>query len=119
MPLDMKDRELLERVAARVRSDVDAPRVVAAYRDAYPNARPWDLYILICTDHPRGMYARELAKRKTAQGGSPAWLYRFDWDIDVSEHLKSGNNDITLRIHNTHHNGGLFRRPFLYKPAEK
>ena len=27
------------------------------------------------------MYARELAKRKTAQGGSPAWLYRFDWDI--------------------------------------
>ena len=81
MPLDMKDRELLERVAARVRSDVDAPRVVAAYRDAYPNARPWDLYILICTDHPRGMYARELAKRKTAQGGSPAWLYRFDWDI--------------------------------------
>ncbi len=81
MPLDMKDGELLERVATRVRSDVDAPRVVAAYRDAYPNARPWDLYILICTDHPRGMYARELAKRKTAQGGSPAWLYRFDWDM--------------------------------------
>ncbi|GEM_PF-285764 len=43
--------------------------------------------------------------------------YRFDWEVDVSEHLEPGNNDITLRIHNTHHNGGLFRRPFLYKPA--
>ena len=47
----------------------DASRVVAAYRDAYPDARPSDVYILICTDHPRGMYARELARRKTAQGG--------------------------------------------------
>ncbi len=43
--------------------------------------------------------------------------YRFDWDIDLSGHLHSGANDITLRIHNTHHNGGLFRRPFLYRPV--
>ena len=81
MPLDMTETDLHGRIAARLRSDADAPRVVAAYRDAYPDARPWDLYILICTDHPRGMYARELAARKTAQGGAPAWLYRFDWDM--------------------------------------
>ena len=81
MPLDMTETDLRERIAARLRSDADAPRVVAAYRDAYPDARPWDLYILICTDHPRGLYARELARRKTAQGGAPAWLYRFDWDM--------------------------------------
>ena len=81
MPLDMTETDLQGRIAARLRSDADAGRVVAAYRDAYPDARPWDLYILICTDHPRGMYARELAARKTAQGGAPAWLYRFDWDM--------------------------------------
>ncbi len=81
MPLDMTDGELLERIAARLRNDVDAPRVIEAYRDAYPGARPWDVYILICTDHPRGIYARELAARKTALGGAPAWLYRFDWDL--------------------------------------
>ncbi len=81
MPLDMTETDLQGRIAARLRSDADAGRVVAAYRDAYPEARPWDLYILICTDHPRGMYARELAARKTAQGGAPAWLYRFDWDM--------------------------------------
>jgi para-nitrobenzyl esterase len=81
MPLDMTDGELLDRVALRLASDSVAPRVIEAYRDAYPGARPWDLYILICTDHPRGMYARELAARKTALGGAPAWLYRFDWDM--------------------------------------
>ena len=81
MPLDMTEADLQGRMAARLRSDADAGRVVTAYRAAYPDARPWDLYILICTDHPRGMYARELAAQKTAQGGAPAWLYRFDWDM--------------------------------------
>lgn len=44
--------------------------------------------------------------------------YAFNWDVDVSEHLQAGQNDFTVRIHNTHHNGGLFRRPFLYRPVE-
>ena len=86
MPLDMQEGELLERIAALLRSDVDAPRVIEAYRDAYPDARPWDHYILICTDYPRGIYARELATRKTALGGAPAWLYRFDWDLGGEMH---------------------------------
>ena len=81
MPLDLTDAGLAERIEARLGSAADGSRVVAAYRDTYPDARPWDIYILICTDHPRGMYARELARRKTAQGGAPAWLYRFDWDM--------------------------------------
>ena len=81
MPLGMTETDLQGRIAARLGSDADVLRVVAAYRDAYPDARPWDLYILICTDHPRGMYARELARRKTAQDAAPAWLYRFDWDM--------------------------------------
>ncbi len=44
--------------------------------------------------------------------------YRFEWDVDISGHLREGDNDITLRVHNTHHNGGLFRRPFLCRPVE-
>ena len=71
MPLDMTETGLRERIEARLGSASDASRVVAAYRDAYPDARPWDLYILICTDHPRGMYARELARRKASQGSAP------------------------------------------------
>ncbi len=43
--------------------------------------------------------------------------YAFNWDVDLSGHLQAGENDITVRVHNTHHNGGLFRRPFLYEPT--
>ncbi len=45
--------------------------------------------------------------------------YRFEWDVDLTEHLQPGENDITLRVHTTWHVGGLFRRPFLYRPVTK
>ncbi len=45
--------------------------------------------------------------------------YRFDWDADLVGKLKPGENDITLRVRNTHHQGGLFRRPFLYQPTSQ
>jgi para-nitrobenzyl esterase len=85
---DLDEAGLRERVAARVRNDPE--RVIAAYREAHPRATPWDLYMLIGTDHPRGAYSRELAARKTARGGAPAYLYRFDWETPVGGgHLKS------------------------------
>ena len=45
------------------------------------------------------------------------WLndYRFEWDVDLTGKLKAGENVIALRIHNPHHFGGMFRRPFLYR----
>jgi len=43
--------------------------------------------------------------------------YRFEWDVDLAGRLKAGTNTIALRIHNPHHMGGMFRRPFLYRPA--
>ena len=41
--------------------------------------------------------------------------YRFEWDVDLAGLLKSGENNLTLRFHNPHHFGGMFRRPFLYQ----
>lgn len=49
----------------------------------------------------------------------PRWWntdYRFEWDVDLTGKLKTGNNLITLRGWNPHHFGGMFRRPFLYRP---
>ncbi|MFM8471467.1 MAG: DUF4838 domain-containing protein [Limisphaerales bacterium] len=43
--------------------------------------------------------------------------YKFEWDVDVSGHLKPGKNSVTVRLHNPHHFGGIFRRPFLYRPV--
>jgi hypothetical protein len=49
----------------------------------------------------------------------PWWFndYAFQWDVDLAGALKAGENTITLRFVNPHHFGGMFRRPFLYRPA--
>ena len=47
------------------------------------------------------------------------WMndYRFEWDVDLTGKLKPGRNNVVVRINNPHHFGGLFRRPFLYRPT--
>ena len=49
----------------------------------------------------------------------PWWRtdYRFEWDVDISQHVRPGANEIKLRGFNPHHFGGMFRRPFLYEPS--
>jgi hypothetical protein len=51
----------------------------------------------------------------------PWWLsdYKFEWDVELGDHLKAGANTIAVRVHNPHHFGGMFRRPFLYKLTGK
>jgi len=48
------------------------------------------------------------------------WLsdYKFEWDVDLTGKVQPGKNTIAVRIHNPHHMGGMFRRPFLYAPKE-
>jgi hypothetical protein len=49
----------------------------------------------------------------------PWWLtdYKFEWDVDLTGHLRAGENRIALRGFNPHHMAGMFRRPFLYRPS--
>ncbi|MEK8093701.1 DUF4838 domain-containing protein [Methylocystis sp. IM3] len=58
----------------------------------------------------------EVAKRQQVE---PWWVndYRFEWDVPLINELNAGDNTIALRCHNTHHMGGMFRRPFLYTPV--
>jgi hypothetical protein len=44
--------------------------------------------------------------------------YKFEWDVDLAGHLQPGTNTLTLRLRNPHHFGGMFRRPFLYRPSK-
>lgn len=81
MDLDLDFLGLKERIAERLGPGAPAERVIEVYREAHPRARPWDLYLLICTDHPRGTYPQTLATRRESLGGAPTYLYRFDWDL--------------------------------------
>jgi len=86
--LALDEGGLKDRVAKRLGRDGE--RVIAAFREAHPGATPWDLWILIATDHPRGAHSRELAKRKAAQARAPAYLYRFDWETpEGGGHMRS------------------------------
>ena len=85
--LDLDEAGLMQRVKAVIGGEPD--RVIEVYRKAHPEASPWDLYMLIGTDHPRGTYTRELARRKADLGRAPAYLYRFDWETPVAPHLKT------------------------------
>ena len=86
--LALDEAGLKARAAKRL--GIDPGGVIAAFGKAHPEASPWDLYILIATDHPRGAYARELGKRKAAQGAGAAFVYRFDWETpEGGGHMRS------------------------------
>jgi para-nitrobenzyl esterase len=76
--LAMTETRMRELITKRLGAHADP--VITAFKAADPRATPYDLNILITTEHPRGTYSRELAKRKAAQKAAPAYLYRFDWE---------------------------------------
>ena len=111
---------LKQRVARRL--GVDPAPVIEAFRAANPQATPWDLYILIATDHPRGTYTRELARRKAAQAGAPAFVYRFDWETpEGGGHMRSPHTiEIPFVFNNIKIAGPLISKmPEAYALADK
>jgi para-nitrobenzyl esterase len=118
--LALDEAGLHERAAKRI--GADPTRVIEAFRKAHPDATPWDLYILIATDHPRGSYARELAKRKAAQAGAPVWFYRFDWETpEGGGHMRSPHTiDVQFVFNNIRIAGPLISQmPQAYALADK
>jgi para-nitrobenzyl esterase len=80
------------------------------------------LWILIATDHPRGTYSRELAKRKADQGGAPVFAYRYDWETpEGGGHMRSPHTiEIQFVFNNIKIAGPLISNmPEAYALAEK
>ena len=86
--LALDEAGLRERASKRLGGD--PTRAIEAFRQAHPEATPWDLWILMATDHPRGTYSRELAKRKADQRAAPVFMYRYDWETpEGGGHMRS------------------------------
>ena len=118
--LALDEAGLRERASKRLGED--PARVIDAFRTAHPEATPWDLWILIATDHPRGTYSRELAKRKADQRGAPAFAYRYDWETpEGGGHMRSPHTiEIQFVFNNIKIAGPLISKmPEAYALAEK
>jgi len=118
--LALDDAGLRERAAKRIGSDPE--RVIKAFREANPQATPWDLWILLATDHPRGTYSRELAKRKADQRGGSVFAYRYDWETpEGGGHMRSPHTiEIQFVFNNIKIAGPLISKmPEAYALAEK
>jgi para-nitrobenzyl esterase len=77
-----KDFNLTEeglRVYARKEFGERGDQIVQAYRRVDPNSTPFLIKARLMTDRNQRGRAITQAERKAAQGGAPAWLYRFDW----------------------------------------
>ena len=86
--LALDEAGLKLRAAKRIGGDPG--QVIEVFRKAHPEATPWDLWILIATDYPRGTYSRKLTKRKAVQAAAPAFAYRFDWETpEGGGHMRS------------------------------
>jgi len=92
----LADTELntLDEVGLRVRVQsfvgdrVDA--LLAAYRRAYPQVSPGDLFASIAGDRMMRMNSITLAERKYAQGAAPVFMYLFTWETPaLNGRLKS------------------------------
>jgi para-nitrobenzyl esterase len=118
--LALDEAGLRERASKRLGEDPS--RVIEAFRKAHPEATPWDLWILIATDHPRGTYSRELAKRKADQRGAPVFAYRYDWETpEGGGHMRSPHTiEIQFVFNNISIAGPLISKmPEAYALAEK
>jgi para-nitrobenzyl esterase len=118
--LALDEPGLRTRAATRLGGDPD--RAIEAFRKAHPEATPWDLWILIATDHPRGAYSRELARRKAIQAAAPAYLYRFDWETpEGGGHMRSPHTiEIQFVFNNIRIAGPLISKmPEAYALADK
>jgi para-nitrobenzyl esterase len=118
--LALDDAGLKERASKRLGEDPS--RVIDAFRKAHPEATPWDLWILIATDHPRGTYSRELAKRKAEQRSAPVFAYRYDWETpEGGGHMRSPHTiEIQFVFNNIKIAGPLISKmPEAYTLADK
>jgi para-nitrobenzyl esterase len=118
--LALDEAGLRERASKRLGED--PTRVIDAFRRANPGASPWDLWILIATDYPRGTYAREMAKRKAEQRGAPVFVYRYDWETpEGGGHMRSPHTiEIPFVFNNIKIAGPLISKmPEAYTLAEK
>jgi para-nitrobenzyl esterase len=114
-----KDRQV--QMFGRRPEHIDTESVIEAFRWDNPGASPYDLYVLIASEDPRGTHSREIGKRKAKQGGAPVYVYRFDWETPENGGLRAPHAiDIQFAFNNIALGGKLIsKRQDAYELADR
>ncbi len=78
--MDMSDETLKTRVQSVFNDKTE--KVIAAAKQVYPNASPFQLWSVIAVSSVRGSALRQ-AQLKGAQNAAPAYCYQFAWQTPV------------------------------------
>lgn len=62
----------------------DASRIVETYRRSRPGASAPEIFVAVSSIAMMGLGSIEIAERKAAQGGAPAYLYNFGYKSEVT-----------------------------------
>jgi para-nitrobenzyl esterase len=86
-PYDLTDEDMLERFTRRLANgdEADGRELVALYQRLHTEKRNQMLWLTADADDTRRWNAQLLASLKHAQGGSPAYLYFFNWHSPVHD----------------------------------
>src|SRR5215469_10844765 len=61
----------------------NAPSVLRAFRNDYPDENPSGLYFLIASAYPTVAYTAKIAERRAAKGKAPTFVYEFTWETPI------------------------------------
>jgi para-nitrobenzyl esterase len=100
VPSDRDDAWLAGRIEEIV--GYDSERLVTGYRASRPDADPLDLEVAIVSDAMMRIPSIRMAEARLASGGSPVYMYRFDWESPaLGGLLKAGHGvDYPFFFHN-------------------
>jgi para-nitrobenzyl esterase len=76
---ELDQRGMLDRVRGLVGED-NAQEVINVYREANPDAPPWEIYFLVFSDARYVMPSITIAERRAAMSGGPTRLYYLTWE---------------------------------------
>ena len=78
---EIDEGEMRKRVADLLGSE-NAGRVIEVYREANPDAPPFEIYFLVYSDQRYVMRSISIAERRAELGGGPVHLYYLTWEVN-------------------------------------
>jgi para-nitrobenzyl esterase len=92
--------------------NVDPNLVIAAFNESFPGSTPWETFVLVMSQFPRGAVHQDMARRRVEIGAKQTYLFRFDFVTpEGGGHLHTPHGtELPFVFHNLDRSGQLIRK---------